>query len=48
MNTFFERFDELLAQPKKFTLACHVNPDGDAIGSMTAMSLFLKQKGHAA
>lgn len=46
MNTFFERFDELLAQPKKFTLACHVNPDGDAIGSMTAMSLFLKQKGH--
>lgn len=45
-DTFFERFDELLSQPKRFVLACHVNPDGDAIASMTAMSFFLKQKGH--
>lgn len=43
---FFECFDELLGSPKKFTLVCHVNPDGDAIGSMTAMSLFLSNKGH--
>lgn len=43
---FFERFDEMVGQPKKFLLACHVNPDGDAIGSMLAMSQFLKQKGH--
>ena len=43
---FYERFGDLLAQPKNFVLACHVNPDGDAIGSMLAMSLFLKRKGH--
>lgn len=43
---FFERFDEIIGQPKKITLVCHVNPDGDAIGSMLAMALFLKQKGH--
>lgn len=45
MNPFFERFDDLLARCEKFTLVCHVNPDGDAIGSMTAMSMFLKLKG---
>lgn len=46
-DTFFERFDEIIdGTPKQFVLACHVNPDGDAIGSMTAMSFFLKQKGH--
>jgi phosphoesterase RecJ-like protein len=43
---FFERFDEIIRTPKRFLLACHVNPDGDAIGSMLAMSFFLKQKGH--
>ena len=43
---FFERFDEILWPPKRFVLACHVNPDGDAIACITAMSLFLKQKGH--
>ena len=46
LNSFYERFDELMQSPKRFVLACHVNPDGDAIGSMVAMSLFLKQKGH--
>lgn len=45
-DIFFERFDEIISQPKRITLACHVNPDGDAIGSMLALSLFLKQKGH--
>lgn len=43
---FFEQFDEILLTPKRFLLACHVNPDGDAIGSMLAMSFFLRQKGH--
>lgn len=43
---FFERFDELLLTPKRFALVCHVNPDGDAVGSMLAMSFFLKAKGH--
>ena len=45
-DDFFERFDLILQQPKRFTLACHVNPDGDAIGSMLSMSFFLKMKGH--
>ena len=45
-DKFFDCFDELISQPKRFVLACHVNPDGDAIASMTAMSFFLKQKGH--
>ena len=43
---FFERFDVILQQPKRLVLACHVNPDGDAIGSMLAMSFFLRMKGH--
>lgn len=45
-DLFFERFDEIIGQPKRITLVCHVNPDGDAIGSMLAMSMFLKRKGH--
>ena len=45
-DTFFERFDALIQSPKHFVLACHVNPDGDAIGSVLAMSEFLKGYGH--
>jgi len=45
-DEFFECFDEIIRTPKRFLLACHVNPDGDAIGSMLAMSFFLRQKGH--
>ena len=43
---FFDKFDDILLTPKRFALACHVNPDGDAIGSMLAMVEFLKLKGH--
>ena len=46
-NSFFEFFDAVIQSPKRFTLACHVNPDGDAIGSVLAMSEFLRRKGHA-
>ena len=46
-NSFFECFDAVIQSPKRFTLACHVNPDGDAIGSVLAMSEFLRRKGHA-
>lgn len=45
-DSFFERFDAVIQTPKRFVLACHVNPDGDAIGSVLAMSEFLKRKGH--
>jgi phosphoesterase RecJ-like protein len=43
---FYEKFDDILLTPKRFALACHVNPDGDAIGSMLAMGEFLRMKGH--
>ena len=46
LDIFFERFDALLQSPKRFVLACHVNPDGDAIGSVLAMSEFLRSYGH--
>ena len=46
-DSFFERFDAVIQSPKRFVLACHVNPDGDAIGSVLAMSEFLKRKVHA-
>lgn len=45
-ETFFDKFDDILLKPKRFALACHVNPDGDAIGSMLGMAEFLRQKGH--
>ena len=45
-DAFFERFDAVIQSPKRIVLACHVNPDGDAIGSVLAMSEFLKRKGH--
>ena len=43
---FYEKFDDILLTPKRFALACHVNPDGDAIGSMLSMGEFLRMKGH--
>ena len=45
-EAFYEQFDDILLIPKRFVLACHVNPDGDAIGSMLAMAEFLRLKGH--
>ena len=45
-DTFFERFDTVIQSPKRIALACHVNPDGDAIGSVLGMAEFLKSLGH--
>ena len=45
-DVFFERFDAIIQSPKRMVLACHVNPDGDAIGSVLAMAEFLRGKGH--
>lgn len=45
-EVFYETFDDILLNPKRFVLVCHVNPDGDAIGSMLAMGEFLRLKGH--
>lgn len=43
---FFERFDAVIQSHKRIVLACHVNPDGDAIGSVLAMSEFLRGFGN--
>ena len=45
-DIFFERFDAVMQSPKRMVLACHVNPDGDAIGSVLAMGEFLKANRH--
>lgn len=45
-DSFFERFDAIIQAPKRMVLACHVNPDGDAIGSVLAMAEFLRNRGH--
>ena len=45
-DTFFERFDSVIRRNSRFVLVCHVNPDGDAIGSALAMSEFLNSMGH--
>ena len=44
-DTFFERFEAVIQQNRRIVLACHVNPDGDAIGSVLAMSEFLRGRG---
>lgn len=46
-DSFYEGFDAVIQSPKHFVLACHVNPDGDAVGSVLALSEFLRRKGHA-
>lgn len=45
-DTFYQGFDAVIQSPKRITLACHVNPDGDAVGSVLAMSEFLRRRGH--
>ena len=45
-DIFFERFDAVIQLPKRIVLVCHVNPDGDAIGSVLALSEFLEMRGH--
>lgn len=37
---------ELLSTPKKIIITTHINPDGDAIGSVLAMNQYLQMKGH--
>lgn len=45
-DIFFERFDTIIQSVRRIVLASHVNPDGDAIGSVLAMSEFLRMRGH--
>lgn len=52
MSIFKERSKEIatlqkvLESPKKIILTTHINPDGDAIGSIKAMQLVLEKRGH--
>ena len=45
-DIFFERFNTVIQQNRRIVLASHVNPDGDAIGSVLAMAEFLGDKGN--
>ena len=43
----FARATELLAAGGKVLMTCHRGPDGDAFGSMVAMTALLRSRGHA-
>jgi bifunctional oligoribonuclease and PAP phosphatase NrnA len=45
MNTAFDRFQEIVAAKSTFVITSHINPDGDAIGSETALAQFLQNLG---
>ncbi|HNW45018.1 MAG TPA: bifunctional oligoribonuclease/PAP phosphatase NrnA [Elusimicrobiales bacterium] len=45
LETEFKRLEELIAVSDTFFLAGHLNPDGDTIGSMLAISSVLKRLG---
>jgi phosphoesterase RecJ-like protein len=40
-----ERAAEILATADKVLLTCHLGPDGDALGSLVALAVLLKQRG---
>ena len=37
---------DLLAQAHRIAIVCHARPDGDAVGSMTALAQVLAMRGH--
>lgn len=45
-DTKFARLFELLQTSRRIVIVTHVNPDGDAIGSTTAWSAFLRGRGY--
>ena len=42
MTVDFARAAEVLTESTDVALACHVNPDADALGSMLGLSAFLR------
>lgn len=40
------KWDKALSRSKRIFIATHVNPDGDAIGAMAGLGLFLKEQGY--
>lgn len=45
MKKEFEKIKDLLKSAKTTLIAAHIDPDGDAIGSMLALGMMLEQKG---
>ncbi len=45
MSDPMTRAAEVLSEAKRVALACHVNPDADALGSMLGLSVFLRSRG---
>jgi phosphoesterase RecJ-like protein len=45
LDTAYERAAEVLRDAPEVALACHVNPDPDALGSMLGLSVFLRGRG---
>ncbi len=45
MSEGLERAAEVLSGATEVALACHVNPDADALGSMLGLSAFLRERG---
>ncbi len=43
----YQRAADLLDPPGELLLACHLNPDGDALGSALALGLALRRRGRA-
>ncbi|MGZ4108944.1 MAG: DHH family phosphoesterase [Actinomycetota bacterium] len=45
VTNVLDRAAEVLASAPRVALACHVNPDADALGSMLGLSNFLRERG---
>ena len=45
MTYRLERAVEVLASASDVAIACHVNPDADALGASLGLSLFLRSRG---
>ncbi len=46
MSIQLEEIKDILSRPQKVVITNHINPDGDAMGSALALSIFLKDRGH--
>jgi phosphoesterase RecJ-like protein len=44
-NHNYDEFKQVVSNAETILIACHVNPDGDAIGSMLALGLALEKSG---
>lgn len=45
MHNTFRQFNDIVSSQQTFIITTHINPDGDAIGSETALARYLRDKG---